>query len=504
VDFSIAQGSKVTIMGQNGAGKSTIIKLMSQLLRPDEGQVVVRSGERVACAMQTMPLACRDWTVDEFLTHQLNTASSSDDGDRVVGRGNAEPIVEPLARYEFEAKKAKALKAVVLHAPGDRIIKSFSGGQQARLLLAAALIRKPTVLLLDEPTNNLDSDGLYHLQNLITTTEQTCVVISHDEDFLNSFTDQVLYLDIFSKKIEMYQGNYYNVKTEIAKRIKRENAENARRQEKAQEKKDQANKFAKKGGNLRKVAKTMRKVASEMEDGLVDVRKEDVSLRNFVIPFTSPTASTGKMLRIAQVSGYQRSAPLSGGVVDLRKGSRVQVCGPNGIGKTTFLEMIVAGTAPGVTIEEEASVGYYRQDFHNFDFESTVLACLERASNRRHTNEQLYTTAAAFLLRGKSVMAQPVGTLSEGQKGLLSLACLTLQQPSILILDEVTNHINFRHLPALVHAIRSFEGPVLLVSHDHHFVSSVGVDLTIDMGKELQSPTKSSDVEPSTKSALAA
>jgi ATP-binding cassette subfamily F protein 3 len=454
-------------MGQNGSGKSTIIKLISKTLLPEEGKVTVRSGEKVATVMQTMPTDCRDLTVMEFFAKQL-----------------ASKDLVPLANHELEPRMHKALHSVLLDAPGDRIIKSFSGGQQARLLLAAALIHNPTLLLLDEPTNNLDADGLWHLQSLITETEQTCVVVSHDEDFLNSFTDQVLYLDIFSKKIETYQGDYFFVKKEITQRIKRENAENARRKKDAQTKKDQANKFSKKGGGLRKVAKTMRQVAADIEDGLVDVRKEDVTLRDFTIPFTQ-SSDPGKFLSIAQVSGFQRVAPLQSGPIDLRKGSRVQVCGPNGSGKTTFLEMIATDTAPGVTIEKGVSIGYYRQDFHNFDFDSTVVTCLQEASNRKHTTEEIYKTAASFLLRGKTVMSQQVKTLSEGQKGLLSLACLSLQEPSILIMDEPTNHINFRHLPALAKAVRSFQGAVLLVSHDYHFVDAVGVDSVIDMGKEL-------------------
>mmetsp|Transcript_10970 Transcript_10970/g.19384 ORF Transcript_10970/g.19384 Transcript_10970/m.19384 type:complete len:402 (+) Transcript_10970:90-1295(+) len=213
VDFSIEEGSKVTIMGQNGSGKSTIIKLLSKKIYPDEGQVVVKHGETVACAMQTMPTTSRELTVKAFFADQLNDDSILD--------------------HELEAKMARALQDVLLEAPGDRIIKSFSGGQQARLLLAAALIQNPTILLLDEPTNNLDPDGLWHLQNLIQQTDKTCVVISHDEDFLNSFTDQVLYLDIFSKKVETYLGDYWFVKTEIEKRIKRENALNAQLKKKS-------------------------------------------------------------------------------------------------------------------------------------------------------------------------------------------------------------------------------------------------------------------------------
>jgi len=477
-NFSIEEGSKVTIMGQNGAGKSTIIKLLSKTLKPLEGQIVVRKDERVATALQTMPMESRDLTVKEFLKQQLLLTDE---------------YSPQLKDHEFEAKMGKALRDVVLlddttNKPpsSDRIVKSFSGGQQARLLLAAALIQDPTILLLDEPTNNLDADGLWHLQSFIQCTEKTCVVISHDEDFLNSFTDQVLYLDLHAKQVETYQGDYFYVKEEISKRIKRENAANVLLAKKAQAKKDQAGKFANKGGGLRKVAKTMRGAAADMEAAMVDVRKEDEALKEFSLPFRK-LDNSGPLLSIGQVSSYQRlSAPFAErDTIQLRKGSRVQVCGPNGIGKTTFLERIVAGTAPGVVLDKDASVGYYRQDFSNFDFEATVISCLEEASNSQHDTQEIRKTAARFLLRGGQVMQQRVKTLSEGQKGLLSLACLHLQRPSILILDEPTNHINFRHLPALAKAVKNFEGAVLLISHDHHFVQDVDPEIVIDMGKEL-------------------
>jgi len=153
VSFSIRKGAKVTIMGQNGSGKSTIIKLLSKTLMPDDGDVVVGAAEKVACAMQTMPLACRDMTIKEFFSSQFDNL-----------RGEA-----PLD-HELEVKIANVLSEVVLEAPVDRIVKSFSGGQQARLLLAAALIQDPSILLLDEPTNNLDHEGLWHLQCMLQMT----------------------------------------------------------------------------------------------------------------------------------------------------------------------------------------------------------------------------------------------------------------------------------------------------------------------------------------------
>jgi ATP-binding cassette, subfamily F, member 3 len=497
VNFSIAQGSKVTIMGQNGSGKSTIVQLMTKQIisHPSSGQITIRHGERIGYAQQTIPTFCREWTIDQFFTYQLTgemgklPEQTSDDTSDATSYEYDDD--DQFPKHEFLSKKGKALKAVQLHAPGDRTVQSFSGGQQARLLLAAALIQNPSILILDEPTNNMDANGLDHLQNFIMTTDKTCIVISHDEAFLNSFTDQVLYLDIHSKKVEPYMGDYFYVKSEITKRIQRENAENARRQQKAIAKKEQANKFANKGGNLRKIAKTMRQVAAEMEEGMVDVRKEDLSLKDFVIPYTQPSEFNGKLVKISQITGYNQSIPLRDGSIEVRKGSKIRLCGPNGIGKSTFLELLVARTAKGVTYySDDVKIGYYRQDFYNFDFSASVLQCLEKASNRKHTNGELFKVAASFLLRGTDVMKQAVGTLSEGQKGLLSLACLYVQQPTILVVDEPTNHINFRHIPALIYALSNFEGALFIVSHDEHFIQQIGtLDTTIDMGKEFAAAT---------------
>ena len=541
VDFSISAGSKVTIMGQNGSGKSTITKLITQQIPRaslSNGQIIIRHKETIGYAMQTVPVNCRSLTIDQFLYYQLtgiipkpdlfdrpitdneydedededdddDSSDSSDstmvgepDTDMINDNNNdntgADALIMP--RHEFLSKKGKVLKAVQLHhvlAPSnnssnskDRVVSTLSGGQQARLLLAAALIQKPSILILDEPTNNMDQNGLEHLQNFIATSEQTCIVISHDEAFLNSFTDMVLYLDIHSKKVESYMGDYFYVKSEISKRIERENAENARKLRKAQKKKEQANKFANKGGNLRKVAKTMREVAAEEEESIVDVRREDVSLSNFVIPFTQPYDFNGKLLTISHITGYNQSIPLANSIL-LRKGSKLHLCGPNGIGKSTFLEGIVARTAPGVLFEssrpEDCRIGYYRQDFFNFDFSKTVMQWMEQVSNHHHDSGELYQIAAKFLLRGTNIMKQPIGTLSEGQKGLLSFACLYILQPTILIVDEPTNHINFRHIPAIVHALSNFDGALIIVSHDQEFIQQIGpFEAVIDMGQEFQ------------------
>lgn len=165
--FNIREGTKVTLMGQNGAGKSTILKLMNNTLQPKKGSINLKKGFAVSTALQTISPQDKNRTVLEFFTHHLHGVTSG-----------------------INSRIAKALQTVQLEADHHRLVSSFSGGQQARLLLASALIGEPDVLLLDEPTNNLDLTGIEVLRDIIKKTPKTCVVISHDEDFLNSFTDK--------------------------------------------------------------------------------------------------------------------------------------------------------------------------------------------------------------------------------------------------------------------------------------------------------------------------
>eukprot|EP01041_Mallomonas_annulata_P003169 gene3169-6252_t len=460
--FSVRRGSKVTIMGQNGAGKSTIIKLTSGVLKPISGTIMTFNGLGVATAQQVLSREDGKLTVTNFFRKQLH--------------GNDSGI---------ESRIAKALLKVHINVPLDREVQSFSGGQQARLLLAAALIQDPDILLLDEPTNNLDTVGIDALTEFIQCSDKTCIVISHDEDFLNCFSDSVLYLDSHSHKIEQYQGNYIDVKKDIQDRIRKENSDNARLEKLAKQKKEQANMFANKGGNMRKVAKKLRETAENLEADVVDVRKEDKSLKTFKIPLqTNITELSAKILEITGVSLLHRPtlpAVIMQTPIRLHRLSKIQIKGPNGIGKTTFLDTIHNKTNKYCKIAEGIKVGYYRQDFSSLDFNQTVLDSLRDASNGVASEQELRATAAAFLITRHDINKR-IGELSEGQKGLVSFARLVLQQPGLIIVDEPTNHINFRHLPAIAAALKSFEGAMVIVSHDKQFMKSINVDDELDLG----------------------
>lgn len=455
VNFSLRLGAKFTLMGQNGAGKSTLFQLISGSLKPTKGLIHVGQGLTVARANQVIPPAKMDLTVNEYFQEVLQKE-----------------------QYHIQQRIDEILEVVNLKVAGETKIKSLSGGQQARLLLASALIQDPDILLLDEPTNNLDKAGIEHLTDFLINYQKTCLVISHDADFLNSFTEGVLYLDVFTHKIERYLGNYYDVMEEIEIRREKENRKNAQLAKEIQDNKDKANMFAHKGGKMRLVARKMRDAAEEMEAAKVDVRKEDKTIRPFKIPVQEDLL--GEIMHISSYSTMRNHKIVHHEKdISLKRNMRLQLVGPNGIGKSTLLETLASGQSDGAKIAKGVVVGYYRQDFSTLNFEDTVYDSLNAVMEGRN-EEFLRSTAAGFLITSKLIKSK-IGSLSEGQKGLVAFARLVLQKPGLLILDEPTNHINFRHLPIIAQALEDYEGAMILVSHVPEFVAQIRIDEVLDL-----------------------
>lgn len=459
VSFTVRQGSKITIMGQNGAGKSTIFQLITGGLKSTDGKINVVNGITIAISRQVIARDELNLTVRAFFEKCF-----------------AKKV------YDIDPRVDKVLEVVNLHAPHDRIIKSFSGGQQARLLLASAIIQNPDILLLDEPTNNLDKAGIAHLTEFIKNYKKTCIVISHDADFLNSFTDGVLYLDVFTRKVEQYVGNYFDLLAEISARIEKENRKNAQLAKEIQENKDKANFFANKGGQMRLVAKRMREKAEELEEEKVDVRREDKTIRPFKIP--SQPDFSGEILHISSFSTMNPKThkPVHRKTdISLKRNRHLLLAGPNGIGKSTLLESLASGKSEGAVISPGVRIGYYRQDFSTLNFDDSVHDSLWNVMEKPN-EETLRSTAAGFLITGDAIRTK-IGSLSEGQKGLVAFARLVLQKPGLLILDEPTNHINFRHLPVIAAALNTYDGAMILVSHVPDFVQQIRIDEVLDLEK---------------------
>lgn len=229
---------------------------------------------------------------------------------------------------------------------------------------------------------------------------------------------------------------------------------------------------------MRLVAKRMRDKAEEMEDSKVEVRREDKVIKSFNIPIQEGVG--GEIMYISSLSIMKGHKPVDKRVnISLRKNEHLLLSGPNGIGKSTLLESLATGKAKGAAVSDGVVIGYYRQDFSNLDFDETVFKSL--LSVAKDVNEEkMRSIAAGFLISGE-LMRNKVSSLSEGQKGLLSFARLVLQKPGLLILDEPTNHINFRHIPVIAEALSRYEGAMIVVSHVPDFVKKIRIDEILDL-----------------------
>jgi ATP-binding cassette subfamily F protein 3 len=496
--FSVRERAKITIMGQNGAGKSTIFKLITGELKPNEGSVNTGINNTIAVSHQVMKEENLEKTVEEFFTTAFAPKSDAANGAEAGGSTEAgskkarksQPSLpagrhgagEEKKLYNLPGKIKKILEVVHLPAPLDKKIKQFSGGQQARLLLAHALIQEPDILLLDEPTNNLDADGIMHLTQFLIDYPKTCLVISHDANFLNAFTHGVLYLDSFIHKVEQYLGDYYDALGQIEAQVERERAKNAQLRKSILDRKEKINFFANKGGKMRKLASKLRDQVEEAEDEMVDERQEDKTINHFSIP--AQEGLVGAVAEIASVGIMVNHEPVHKTLrvpLLLRKNQKLAIEGPNGIGKSTLLKALAEGSEPGATITKGVTVGYYRQDFSGLDFSKTGYDALaEMIVNP--ISQEIYATGAQFLLY-PHILRNKIGSYSEGQKGLLCYARFVLQKPGLLIMDEPTNHINFRHLPVIAQALNDYKGAMILVSHAYEFMAEIKIDETLDLGE---------------------
>ncbi len=465
-NFSVRRGAKVTLMGQNGAGKSTLFKLITGENAADEGVVNIAPRTSIALSRQVIPKDEMSLTLRAFFEKCFT--------EKV---------------YDIDPKIDAILEVVNLTPPADdikdsfkeRIVSSFSGGQQARLLLASALIQNPDILLLDEPTNNLDAEGIAHLTTFLQEYRKTVIVISHDSGFLNAFTHGVLYLNSQTLQVEQYDGNYHDVVKEIKARVEKERRSNAQAAKEMQQLKDKVSSFSNKGGQIRLVAKRMKAKVEDLEANKVVVRKEDRTIRPFTIETQKEIPL--EILKLTSYTVIKNHSPKEVACdVVLERGKHMQIVGPNGIGKTTLLESLASGHATGEEIAAGVCIGYYRQDFSNLDFEETVFDCLLGVMDRK-VEEDMRSVAAGFLLTS-DVMASQIGYLSEGQKGLVAFARLALLKPGLLILDEPTNHINFRHIPVIAEALHNYKGAMILVSHVEDFVAQIQIDQTLDLAKK--------------------
>jgi len=450
--FSVRKNSKITIMGQNGAGKSTIFKMIMGSLKPDKGNIFINQNLKIGIAEQMVPRHKLDLTIKQYFESAFETTN-----------------------FNIDKKIHEVLEVVHLEVPVDKLVKDLSGGQKSRLLLAYAIIQNPDILLLDEPTNNLDIVGISHLILFLMEYPKTVIVISHDADFLNSFTDGVLNLDVHTKKVDQFVGNYYDVVQQIAAEIERQRLVNARIEKSIKDRFEKVNKLGGKSVAMRKLANKVRTDIDEDREKMVDVRKEDKTIPPFEIPAQH---CPGEVITINTVEVLKNGKPVAKNVdYHLFRGDRLIIKGPNGIGKSTLLKSLLAGK--GVKIADGIRIGYYSQDFSELNFNDTAFNALLEVMPEMDKSK-MFAAAGRMMLSGE-MLENKVESLSDGQKGLLCYARFMLQEPGVLIMDEPSNHINFRHLPVIAKAINEFKGVLIIVSHNEEFISQIKINMELDL-----------------------
>ena len=476
--ITLNPGEKVGLIGRNGIGKSTLFALLTRELHEDAGEFSLPAHWRLAQVSQHLPDS-EDSATDFVLQgdtrlsqarEQLHAAEQSNDGMAM-----AEAYLALADAGEHDAKaRAQALmlglgfKTEQLEQP----VNSFSGGWRMRLQLGRALMCPADLLLLDEPTNHLDLDALVWLESWLQKFAGTLLIISHDREFLDAVTRVTLELE--QQKLTRYGGNYSAFETLRAQQLQLQQNAYAKQQEHIAHLEKFIQRFKAKASKA-KQAQSRVKALERMEKVAAVLSSAD-----FTFEFHSPSHLPSPMLSIQQASfGYGEKTVLQGVNRSVLAGQRIGVLGANGQGKSTLIKTLARLQAPlsGEIVEGKGlNIGYFaQQELDVLRPQDNALEHFIRLAKTTTPNareQELRNFLGTFLFVGDMVM-QPVGNFSGGEKARLVLAMLVWQRPHLLMLDEPTNHLDLLTREALSLALNSFEGTVLLVSHDRALLRSV-------------------------------
>lgn len=465
---ALPPGSRVGLIGRNGAGKSTMVRVIAGLLEPDEGSADMPRGARLGYIAQEAPAG--DATPFEtVLAADVERATLMAESETCEDPDRLGDLYERL--IAIDAYTAPARAASILVGLGfdeemqGRPLDSFSGGWKMRVALAALLFSQPDLLLLDEPSNHLDLEAVMWLEDFLKSYPATIVVVSHERDFLNNVVDHILHLQ--GGKITLYPGGYDSFERQRAERMAQLAA--ARANQDAQRAKLQdyiARNSAR--ASTAKQAQSRQKMLAKMQP--IAELANDPSL-SFDFPDPSELRPPLITLDMASV-GYAETPILKRLNLRLDPDDRIALLGRNGNGKTTLARLLAAQLAPmegGMTASGKMKVGYFTQyQVEELDTGDTPLEHMTRIM-KGATPAAVRAQLGRFGFSGDKATTK-VGKLSGGERARLALALITRDAPHLLILDEPTNHLDVDAREALVQALNAYSGAVVLVSHDRHML----------------------------------
>jgi ATP-binding cassette, subfamily F, member 3 len=482
VNFTVYRGNKVGITGANGSGKSSLFAAIRGELGADRGDIDRPAALKIAHVEQE--IAASDSAAIEFVldgdSELRRVLAAIDEAER---RDAAMALAESHASLQaIDGYRARARAAAIMHGLGfkttdhERKVAEFSGGWRVRLAMARALCSRADLLLLDEPTNHLDLDAIVWLEDWLTAFPGTLLMISHDREFLDAIIERVLHIE--NRAIRAYSGNYSQFEQKRAEELALQQALQARQMRRVAEITSFVNRFRASATKSRQ-AQSRLKMLERMER-IVPAHVDSP----FEFEFATPLKTPRPLLTLEEAAcGYADLRILSGINVSIAPQDRIALLGPNGAGKSTLTKMLAGCEAPlaGRRIPAaDLNVGYFAQqqleqlqpDCNGF----WHLRNLGGADFAKGDEQRVRDHLGRFGFEGDRAF-EPVGRFSGGEKARLTLALLVARRPNLLLLDEPTNHLDIDMRHALTVALQSFEGGLVIVSHDRHLIKTVADSL---------------------------
>ena len=488
VSFSINAGDKVGLIGKNGTGKTTLLNILSGEWDATEGEFFVPQDVKVGYLKQRDNFFKEDTVIEAVDGIYSDLHRIEAEIAKVTEAIDREPTKELIARLdslnlEYESKGGYTYKsemAGVLQSMGfpkeeyPKRIQELSGGEKTRLALATLLLEKPGILILDEPTNHLDIDTLKWLEQYLASYRGTMIVVSHDRYFLDRVVDHILEID--NKKLYSYKGNYSQFAEK--KKARREAELKAYNIQQKEIRRQEEIIRVMMGHNTEHLVK--RAQSREKRLQMIDrLEKPESSGKDMKLTFKQDFKSGSDVLQTEDLGKtlYDREPHrhlFSHLNMDIKRGERVCIVGPNGVGKTTLLRMIMGELKPTegrIKLGVNVAFGYYDQGQQMLHDELNVIEEL-RDSYHLYSDTELRNILGRFLFRGEDVFLK-VGSLSGGEKARLTLAKLMMSGANTLILDEPTNHMDIESREVFEEALMDFEGTSVIVSHDRYFLEKI-------------------------------
>jgi ATP-binding cassette subfamily F protein 3 len=490
VSCGIAHGDRIALVGRNGTGKTTLLRILAGLEPPSSGRIHRAKGLRIGYLPQGATLEGHRTLWQEMLTvfgslqamearlHELEI-EMADPARAETALDAYAPLrerFEYLGGYTYQDRTKHVLMGLGF-APEehDMPLAHLSGGQKTRAFLARLLLESPDLLLLDEPTNHLDLQAIEWLEGHLNTWEGTVVLVAHDRYFMDRVVSKIW--ELAFGQLERYSGNYSHYVQQRAERYERRLKEFRAQQEFVAKEEDYIRRYMA-GQRTRQAQGRLKRLERFKRDRALDRPREE---RNISLRFQTPLRSGDKVIWSQDLLlGYDPAAPLFRSPdLDLRRGECVALLGPNGSGKTTLLKTLLGELEPlegYARLGASLRIGYFAQIHTDLDPEKSVLDTILEVKNLPMTEARSFL--GRFLFSGDDVF-KLISSLSGGERSRVALAKLVLQRANLLLLDEPTNHLDVASQEILEDVLDDFPGTILLVTHDRYLVDRLATQLWI-------------------------